>query len=125
MLDLNMKILIVDDQQTMRVIVKNVLKDLGFNNFKEAENGQQAYNLLQKGGFDFVISDWNMPVMDGLTLVQQIRRNASFNGIPVLMLSAEKENDKILAAVKAGVNNYILKPFTPESLEEKINIIFA
>ena len=122
--DTNMKILVVDDFSTMRRIVKNVLKELGFSNFEEAENGEHAYGLLQGGGFDFVISDWNMPVMDGLALVQKIRGDANLKGIPILMVTAEAEKDKVVAAVKAGVSNYIVKPFTSETMREKINKIF-
>ena len=94
----SMKILIVDDFSTMRRIVKNVLKELGFSNFAEAENGEQAYSILQGGGFEFVISDWNMPVMDGLALVNKIRSDTSLKEIPILMVTAEAEKDKVVFA---------------------------
>ena len=122
--DPNMKILVVDDFSTMRRIVKNVLKQLGYKNIEEAENGEQAYEMLQKGSFEFVISDWNMPVMDGLALVQKIRNDEVLKGLPILMVTAEAEKDKVIIAVKAGVNNYIVKPFTSDAMKEKMNVLF-
>ncbi len=123
--DPNMKILVVDDFSTMRRIVKNVLKQLGFSNFEEAENGEMALGMLQKGEFEFVVSDWNMPVMDGLTLVEKIRADDALKGLPILMVTAEAEKDKVIAAVKAGVNNYIVKPFTADTMKEKLGKIFT
>ena len=124
MADPNMKILVVDDFSTMRRIVKNVLKQLGYTNTEEAENGEQAYEMLKKGGFDFVISDWNMPVMNGLDLVEKIRSDENLKGIPILMVTAEAEKDKVIIAVKAGVNNYIVKPFTSETMKAKMDVLF-
>ncbi|MEW6439856.1 MAG: chemotaxis response regulator CheY [bacterium] len=122
--DRNMKILVVDDFSTMRRIVKNVLKQLGYNNIEEAENGEQAYNLMQAGAFEFVVSDWNMPVMDGLQLLTKVRAHPGLKDMPFLMVTAESEKEKVIAAVKAGVNNYIVKPFTSETMREKMDKIF-
>jgi two-component system chemotaxis response regulator CheY len=124
MIDPNMKILVVDDFSTMRRIVKNVLKQLGYSNIEEAENGEHAYVLLKTGGFQFVVSDWNMPVMDGLQLLTTVRGDPDLKGTPFLMVTAEAEKEKIIAAVKAGVNNYIVKPFTAETMKSKIDKIF-
>jgi len=119
-----MKILVVDDFSTMRRIVKNVLKQLGYSNIEEAENGEHAYVLLKTGGFQFVVSDWNMPVMDGLQLLTTVRGDPDLKGTPFLMVTAEAEKEKIITAVKAGVNNYIVKPFTAETMKSKIDKIF-
>jgi two-component system chemotaxis response regulator CheY len=124
MIDPNMKILVVDDFSTMRRIVKNVLKQLGYSNIEEAENGEHAYVLLKTGGFQFVVSDWNMPVMDGLQLLTTVRGDPDLKGTPFLMVTAEAEKEKIITAVKAGVNNYIVKPFTAETMKSKIDKIF-
>ncbi len=118
-------ILVVDDFSVMRKIVKNTLKEIGFKNFMEAKNGEDAYNILLKGRIDFVISDWKMPVMDGYELLQKVRGNESLKDIPILMVTAETEKDNVLAALKAGVNNYIIKPFSPELINEKINHMFC
>lgn len=122
--DLNMKILVVDDMSTMRRIVKNILKQLGFSNVEEAENGQEALNKLKADGFDFVVSDWNMPVMPGIDMLRAIRADDKLKQIPVLMVTAEAQKENLVEAIKAGVNNYIVKPFTAETLQEKINKIF-
>ncbi len=124
MSDLNIKILVVDDFSTMRRIVKNLLRQLGYINIEEAEDGAQAYSKLKNGGFGFVISDWNMPNMDGLGLLKKIRSDEELKDIPVLMVTAEAEKDKVVTAIQAGVNNYIVKPFTGEVLKEKIDKIF-
>lgn len=124
MADLNMKVLVVDDFSTMRRIVKNIIKQLGFSNVEEAEDGAQALAKLKADKFDFVISDWNMPNMTGLELLQAVRADASLKDIRFLMVTAEAEKDKIVAAVQSGVNSYILKPFTAETLKEKIDVIF-
>lgn len=121
----DMKVLVVDDFATMRRIVKNTLQQLGYTNIVEAQHGYEALSLLRKGGFHLVISDWNMPVMDGLELVTKIRSDPNLKHVPILMVTAEAERDKVVAAVKAGVNNYIVKPFTPETLKEKIQKIFG
>ncbi|MDA8083616.1 MAG: chemotaxis response regulator CheY [Nitrospiraceae bacterium] len=124
MFDLKMKILVVDDFSTMRRIVKNILKQLGYENIEEAEDGAQAFSKLKNGGFQFVVSDWNMPNMDGLELLQKIRSDAELKELPVLMVTAEAEKDKVITAIKAGVNNYVVKPFTAEILKEKMDKIF-
>lgn len=122
--DYKIKILVVDDFSTMRRIVKNILKQLGYENIEEAEDGAQAYNKLKSGGFGFVVSDWNMPNMDGLELLKKIRSDPELKDLPVLMVTAEAEKEKVIAAIKAGVSNYIVKPFTAEVLKEKMDRIF-
>ncbi len=124
MVDLNIKILVADDFSTMRKIIKNSVKEMGFTNFEEAENGEQALTMLKSGGFDFLITDWNMPVMNGLELVNNIRDNPELKGLPILMVTAEAEKDKIVLAVKAGVNNYIVKPFSKETMKKKVELLF-
>lgn len=120
-----MKILIVDDFATMRKILKNILKDLGYTDILEAEDGDVALEILKKEKVDLVISDWNMPNMDGLSLLKAIRSDEALKDTPVLMVTAEAQKQNVLEAVKAGVNNYIVKPFTPEVIKEKISKIFA
>lgn len=122
--DKNMRILVVDDFNTMRRIVKNILKQLGFENVGEAENGQEALEVLKKEKFDFVITDWNMPVMTGLDLLKAIKADAALKDLPVMMVTAEAQQQNIVLAVKSGASNYIVKPFTAEVLEEKISKIF-
>lgn len=124
MADKNLRFLVVDDFSTMRRIVRNLLKELGFNNVEEAEDGADALNKLRAGGFDFVVSDWNMPNMDGLTMLQQIRADASLSKIPVLMVTAEAKKENIIAAAQAGANGYVVKPFTAATLDEKLAKIF-
>lgn len=126
-LDKNMNILVVDDFSTMRRIITNVLRQLGFDNIREAEDGAKALQILEGQPFDFVITDWNMPEMSGLDLIKAIRAsdNEQLKGIPVLMVTAEALQDNIIAAAKAGVNNYIIKPFDAQTLGDKINKIFA
>lgn len=119
-----MKILVVDDFSTMRRIVKNLLRQLGYENIEEAEDGAQAYSKLQSGGFGFVVSDWNMPNMDGLEMLKKLRSDPEFKDLPVLMVTAEAEKEKVIAAIQAGVNNYVVKPFTGEILKEKMDKIF-
>jgi len=123
-LDKNMKILIVDDFSTMRRIIKNLLRDLGFNNTDEADDGQTALPKLQKGDFDFLVTDWNMPGMDGLELLKAVRADPKLQSLPVLMVTAEQKKEQIVEAAKAGVNGYIVKPFTAHTLDEKIGKIF-
>jgi two-component system chemotaxis response regulator CheY len=118
------KFLVVDDFSTMRRIVRNLLKELGFTNVDEAEDGAVAWQKLQAGGFDFVITDWNMPNMDGLTLLQTIRGDANFKALPVLMITAEAKKENIIAAAQAGASGYIVKPFTAATLNEKLQKIF-
>ena len=122
--DLNMKILVVDDMSTMRRIVKNILKQLGFSNMDEAENGQEALQKLRADTYGFVVSDWNMPVMPGIELLRAIRADEKLKHIPVLMVTAEAQKENLIEAIQAGVNNYVVKPFTAETMQEKINKIF-
>ena len=125
MADKNIRFLIVDDFATMRRIVRNLLKDLGFHNAEEAEDGQDALNKLRQMPFDFVISDWNMPNMDGLELLSAIRSTPETSTMPVLMVTAEARKENIIAAAQAGASGYVVKPFTAATLEEKLNKIFA
>jgi two-component system, chemotaxis family, chemotaxis protein CheY len=118
------KFLVVDDFSTMRRIVKNLLKELGFTNADEAEDGVVALAKLQGGGFDFVVSDWNMPNMDGLTLLQTVRSDANLKDLPFLMITAEAKKENIIAAAQAGASGYIVKPFTAATLNEKLVKIF-
>jgi two-component system chemotaxis response regulator CheY len=122
--DLNMKILVVDDMSTMRRIVKNILKQIGFSNMEEAENGQEALQKLRAEPFGFVVSDWNMPVMPGIEMLRAIRADEKLKHIPVLMVTAEAQKENLIEAIQAGVNNYVVKPFTAETMQEKINKIF-
>ncbi len=122
--DYKIKILIVDDFSTMRRITKNILRQLGFENTEEAEDGIQAFMKLKTEGFGFVISDWNMPNKDGLELLKSVRADPQLKDIPFLMVTAEAEKDKVIEAIKAGVNNYIVKPYTAEVLKEKMDRIF-
>ncbi len=124
MADTNIKILVVDDFATMRKIIRNLLKELGYTNVDEAEDGAQALEKLKGGGFDFVITDWNMPNMPGIELLKAIRQTDGIKDMPILMVTAEAEKDKVVAAVQAKVNNYVVKPFTAAVLKEKIDAIF-
>ena len=123
-MDKNMKILVVDDFSTMRRIVKNLLRDLGFTNTHEADDGSTAWPMLQNGDYDFVVTDWNMPGMTGIELLQKIRSDDRLKSVPVLMVTAEAKRDQIVAAAQAGVNGYVVKPFTAAALKEKIEKIF-
>ncbi|MBV7314810.1 chemotaxis response regulator CheY [Shewanella sp. NIFS-20-20] len=123
-MDKNMKILIVDDFSTMRRIIKNLLRDLGFNNTQEADDGSTALPMLQKGDFDFVVTDWNMPGMQGIDLLKAMRADDKLKTIPVLMVTAEAKREQIIAAAQAGVNGYVVKPFTAATLKEKLDKIF-
>jgi len=122
--DPNMKILVVDDMSTMRRIVKNIMKQLGFANVEEAENGQEALDKLKADTFGFIISDWNMPVMTGIQLLRAIRADEKLKAIPLLMVTAEAQKENLIEAIQAGVSNYIVKPFTAEVLQEKMSKIF-
>jgi len=122
--DPSMKIMVVDDMSTMRRIVKKLLKQLGFANVDEAENGQEALIKLRADKFGFVVSDWNMPVMSGIQLLKAIRADEALKAIPVLMVTAEAQKENIIEAVQAGVSNYVVKPFTAEILQEKMAKIF-
>jgi two-component system chemotaxis response regulator CheY len=118
-----MKFLVVDDYSTMRRIVKNLLHDLGYANVTEADDGATALPMLQAGNFDFLITDWNMPGMPGLDLLKAVRADARLAKIPVLMLTAEAKREQIIEAAQAGVNGYVIKPFTAVTLKEKIDKI--
>ncbi|GLT23604.1 MAG: chemotaxis response regulator CheY [Proteobacteria bacterium] len=124
MSDPKMKFLVVDDFSTMRRIVRNLLKELGFTNVDEAEDGQIALQKLNSLPFDFVVTDWNMPNMDGLTLLQNIRATPALKHLPVLMITAEAKKENIIAAAQAGASGYIVKPFTAATLSEKLEKIF-
>lgn len=119
-----MKILVVDDFSTMRRIIKNLLRDLGFSNIEEADDGTTALPMLQGGDFDFVVTDWNMPGMQGIDLLRTIRADADLKDIPVLMVTAEAKREQIIEAAQAGVNGYIVKPFTAATLKEKLEKVF-
>jgi two-component system chemotaxis response regulator CheY len=123
-LDKNMKILIVDDFSTMRRIIKNLLKDLGMTNVQEADDGQTALPILKQGGIDFLVTDWNMPGMTGIDLLKEVRSDPNLASMPVLMVTAEAKKEQIIAAAQAGVNGYVVKPFTAAVLKEKIDKIF-
>lgn len=123
-LDKNMKILIVDDFSTMRRIIKNLLRDLGFTNTQEADDGVTALPMLKNGDFDFLVTDWNMPGMTGIDLLKEVRADAKLVSLPVLMVTAEAKRDQIIEAAQAGVNGYVVKPFTAQVLKEKIDKIF-
>ncbi len=123
-MDKNMKILIVDDFSTMRRIIKNLLRDLGFNNTEEADDGNTGLPKLQTGKFDFLVTDWNMPGMTGIDLLREVRKDPKLQHLPVLMVTAEAKKEQIVLAAKEGVNGYIVKPFTAQTLKEKIDKIF-
>jgi len=123
-LDKNMKVLVVDDFSTMRRIIKNLLRDLGFTNISEADDGNTALPMLKDGNFDFVVTDWNMPGMQGIDLLKAIRADSNLSHIPVLMVTAEAKKEQIIMAAQAGVNGYIVKPFTAATLNTKLDKIF-
>ncbi len=123
--DPNMKFLVVDDFSTMRRIVRNLLKELGFTNISEAEDGADALNKLRtEGNFEFVVSDWNMPNMTGIDLLRAIRADANLKHLPVLMVTAEAKRENIIEAAQAGASGYVVKPFTAATLDEKLKKIF-
>lgn len=123
-MDNAMKILIVDDFSTMRRIIKNLLKELGFSNVTEADDGNTALPMLKSGGYDFLITDWNMPGMQGIDLLRNVRADPGIATLPVLLVTAEAKKDQIVEAAQAGVNGYIVKPFNAVTLKEKIDKIF-
>ena len=123
-MDKNIRILIVDDFSTMRRIVKNLLNDLGFTNTTEADDGTTALVALKKASFDLVITDWNMPGMPGIDLLREIRANPEMATIPVLMVTAEAKREQIIEAAQAGVNGYVIKPFTAATLGDKLAKVF-
>lgn len=120
----DMKILIVDDFSTMRRIIKNLLRDLGFTNTQDADDGSTALPMLKKGDYDFLVTDWNMPGMTGIDLLKAVRADPQLQHLPVLMVTAEQKREQIIEAAQAGVNGYIVKPFTAVTLKEKIDKIF-
>jgi len=123
-MDKNMRILIVDDYSTMRRIIKNLMRELGFSNLDEADDGTTALPMLKTGKFDFLITDWNMPGMQGIDLLAEVRNDPELAEMPVLMVTAQAKKEEIVRAAQAGVNGYVVKPFTAETLKEKINKIF-
>jgi two-component system, chemotaxis family, chemotaxis protein CheY len=123
MADPKMKFLVVDDFSTMRRIVRNLLKELGYANVDEAEDGVMALAKLRAESFDFVVSDWNMPNLDGLAMLKEIRADANLSHLPVLMVTAEAKKENIIAAAQAGANGYVVKPFTAATLDEKLSKI--
>ncbi|MGL4515229.1 MAG: chemotaxis response regulator CheY [Shewanella sp.] len=125
MADQNMRFLVVDDFSTMRRIVRNLLKELGFTNVDEAEDGQVALHKLKNGQFEFVVTDWNMPNMTGIELLRAIRADAQLKHLPVLMVTAEAKKENIIEAATAGASGYVVKPFTAATLDEKLKKIFA
>lgn len=124
MVDKNISILVVDDFPSMRRIVRTLLKELGFSNIDEAEDGQEGLAKLRSGSFEFVVSDWNMPNLDGLEMLKEIRADDALKHLPVLMVTAEAKKENIIAAAKAGASGYVVKPFTAATLEEKLGKIF-
>jgi two-component system, chemotaxis family, chemotaxis protein CheY len=124
-MDKNMRILVVDDFATMRRIIKNILRQLGFNNIAEADDGTSAWEVLNQDKIDFVISDWNMPKMPGIDLLRKVRASEEFADMPFLMVTAEAQQENVIEAVQAKVSNYIVKPFTPDVLIQKIEKIFG
>ncbi len=122
--DKNMKILAVDDFSTMRRIVRNILKQLGYSNIDEAENGEEAWQMLQKGEYDLVVSDWNMPVKTGIELLKDVRADENLKNLPFLLVTAEGEKSRVIEAIKSGCSNFILKPFTAKIMQEKLAAIF-
>lgn len=120
----DISILVVDDFSTMRRIIKNLLRDLGFTNVEEADDGKTALPILQQGRIEFLITDWNMPGMTGIDLLKAVRSDPKLANIPVLMVTAEAKKEQIVAAAQAGVNGYVIKPFTAVTLKEKIEKIF-
>lgn len=122
--DPNMKILVVDDMVTMRRIVKNILRQLGFSNIDEAENGQEALQKLRSDTFGCVVSDWNMPVMTGIDMLRAIKADEKLKAIPVLIVTGKAQQSNLVEAVQAGASDYIVKPFTVETMQEKLTNIF-
>ena len=124
-MDKNMNILVVDDFSTMRRIVKNLLVEIGFSNIEEADDGKTALPILENGGIDFLVTDWNMPGMAGIDLLKAVRANPKLSSLPVLMVTAEAKREQIMEAAEAGVNGYVVKPFTADTLKEKVDKVFV
>ncbi len=123
-MNLDMNVLVVDDFATMRRIIKNVLKQIGFTKISEADDGKSALKVLKDGTFDLVLCDWNMPEMPGIDLLRKVRSDDQLKDLPFVMVTAETQKDNIIEAVKEGVSNYIVKPFTAEIVEEKLAKVF-
>lgn len=123
--DKNMRILVLDDFSTMRKIIKNILRQLELTNVVEADDGTTAWEVLNRDNIDFIVSDWNMPKMSGIELLRKVRASEEYAATPFLMVTAEAQQENIIEAVQAKVSNYIVKPFTPETLAQKIDKIFA
>ncbi len=129
-LDLNAKILVIDDMSTMRKIIKNMLVKMGCTDIEQAEDGQPAWEMIEKAHadgkpYEFIVSDWNMPILSGLDLLKKIRASEKYKSLPFLMVTAEAEQSNVVIAVKAGVSNFIVKPFSAQTLKEKIDKIFV
>jgi len=124
-MDLSMNILIVDDFATMRRILRNILKEIGFTNISEADDGKSALKILKKEIFDLILCDWNMPEMPGIELLNKIKADGELKEIPFVMVTAEAQKDNIMEAVKAGVNSYVVKPFTAEIISKKLQKVFG
>ncbi len=122
-MDMSIKVLIVDDFATMRRILKNILKQLGFKNLVEADDGTAAWEILESQEINLIISDWNMPKMTGLELLKKVRASADYSKIPFLMVTAEAQKQNVIEAVQAGVSNYVVKPFTAEAISDKLTKI--
>jgi two-component system chemotaxis response regulator CheY len=122
-MDLNMKVLVVDDFATMRRIIKNVLKQIGFGNIMEADDGTTALPIIKENNIDLIISDWNMPKMNGLDLLKTVRKEEETKDVPFVMVTAEAQKENVVQAVQAGVSNYIVKPFTVDAVKEKLSQI--
>ena len=123
-MDKNMNILVVDDFSTMRRIVKNLLVEIGFSNIAEADDGKTALPILEAGGIDFLVTDWNMPGMPGIDLLKAVRAHPELSSLPVLMVTAEAKREQIMEAAQAGVNGYVVKPFTADTLKGKVDKVF-
>lgn len=124
-MDLSMKVMVVDDFATMRRIVRNILKQIGFSDITEADDGKSAYNQLKREKVDLLLCDWNMPEMSGLELLNKVRADDDLKDIPFVMVTAEAQKQNIIEAVKAGVNSYIVKPFTADTVIEKLKKVFG
>ena len=125
MLDPDMKVLVVDDFTTMRRIMKTALKQIGFKTILEADDGTTALRVLKEHKIDLILSDWNMPKMSGMQLLKEVRKDESLKGIPFVLVTAEAQKDNVMQAIKAGVNNYLVKPFTADGIKEKLEQVFA
>ena len=122
-MDTSIKVLVVDDFATMRRILKNILKQIGFKNLVEADDGTTAWDVLEEQKIDLVLADWNMPKMTGLELLKKVRASEKYAKVPFLMVTAEAQKQNVIEAVQAGVSNYVVKPFTAEAISEKLEKI--